>query len=328
MSLLNQIKTEIKESLGRVDAIPILTAILFFCGGDLLLCVLLTQLTYWTDRTKIQGGWIAKSSKEWEQEIGIKESTLKRKIKLLKKLGLLKTKIKKFNGAPTTHYKIEESLFRKTFKRFLDFGYPTIAQLDEQIAQNGPINPVKKAEWIQSILRNDLGQNGLIDQVKMDYSITELTTETTTKLTTEREGTALFEKNEKGENLQDAIKHDAFEKEKSCAKKEKVEIAYPYEDQSFKGIWEAWKTSRWENHQLKYSLSAEQAALFVFSENSYPIAFAKELLRKAIANGWKDFHFNDTPKQFQRNYQNFGTGNQVELDDFIKGVAEKWKNKI
>ena len=68
--------------------------------------LLLSQLIYWSSRSK-DDGWVYKSYAEWEQEIGLSKYKVKKATDQLKGLKLLKTKLKKVNGVPTLHYKLD-----------------------------------------------------------------------------------------------------------------------------------------------------------------------------------------------------------------------------
>ena len=74
--------------------------------GDYQSAILLNQIVFWSDRTKRKDGFFYKSYKDWEQEILLTQYQVKRATSHLKKLGLVDTKLKRANNAPTIHYKI------------------------------------------------------------------------------------------------------------------------------------------------------------------------------------------------------------------------------
>ena len=50
--------------------------------------------------------WFVKSYDDWKKEFRITNYTIKQVIKNLENLGLIETKLMKFEGVPTIHYKI------------------------------------------------------------------------------------------------------------------------------------------------------------------------------------------------------------------------------
>lgn len=120
--------------------------------GDLTTAILLNQIVFYSDKSKRKDGFFYKTYKEWEEEICLTERQVRYSTKKLIGYGYVETALKKANGAPTVHYKLD-------FDKLLD-----------------------------SILTNC--QNGNLHIVgmepdKMSESLTEITTETTTETTTE-----------------------------------------------------------------------------------------------------------------------------------------------
>lgn len=72
--------------------------------------LLLNQIVYWSDRTKMQEGWFAKSYDEWEAEIFLTRRTVSRLVGILRRIGV-ETKIRRFNGSPTLHYRLDRQKF-------------------------------------------------------------------------------------------------------------------------------------------------------------------------------------------------------------------------
>ncbi|HLA88146.1 MAG TPA: DnaD domain protein [Anaerolineales bacterium] len=73
--------------------------------GSLEAAMMLSQLLYWTSRSTM-GGWIAKSDKDWKKELCLTRYGHRKATETLVLMGVAETQIKKFNGAPTTHYLI------------------------------------------------------------------------------------------------------------------------------------------------------------------------------------------------------------------------------
>lgn len=72
--------------------------------------LLLNQIVFWSDRTKMQEGWFAKSYDEWETEIYLTRRTVSRLVGILRRIGV-ETKIRRFNGSPTLHYRLDRQKF-------------------------------------------------------------------------------------------------------------------------------------------------------------------------------------------------------------------------
>ena len=84
--------------------------------GDVLTGMLLSQIIYWhtpahdgSSKLKVQQEgqlWLAKSYKEWHEEIQFSKKQTHRCLMLLESMGIIKLRIFKFNNAPTMHIQI------------------------------------------------------------------------------------------------------------------------------------------------------------------------------------------------------------------------------
>lgn len=84
--------------------------------GDVLTGMLLSQIIYWhtpahdgSSKLKVQQDgqlWLAKSYKEWHEEIQFSKKQTHRCLMLLESMGIIKLRIFKFNNAPTMHIQI------------------------------------------------------------------------------------------------------------------------------------------------------------------------------------------------------------------------------
>lgn len=106
----------LKKFVGQSN---ILTAPVAFVRytGSLDCAVFLSQIIYWTDRS--EDGWFYKSYPEWEIEICLSEYEIRKNCRLLKNKGILVTKLKKVNGAPVVHYRLNEGIFSESILKFL-----------------------------------------------------------------------------------------------------------------------------------------------------------------------------------------------------------------
>ncbi len=125
----------ISNFAGQNNILTIPRPFIDFCG-DIPTALLLSQLLYWTDKTKRPDGYIYKSYKEWKSELCISERQVKRASDKLKKEGILETKIKKANGAPTLHYRLKKNSFRNWI----------LAKYENGKEQNGKMESTEKAE--------------------------------------------------------------------------------------------------------------------------------------------------------------------------------------
>jgi hypothetical protein len=141
--------------------------------GTLEAAMMLSQLLYWTPRATIPGGWVAKSDKDWEKELCLSRYSNRGAAKVLKSMGVIETKLKKFNNAPTTHYRIIWKSLEKKWVEWIKVGLSEIEQTDclksnKRIVRNRTIHCLKS--------NNPLSENG--------QSLTETTPETTAEITT------------------------------------------------------------------------------------------------------------------------------------------------
>lgn len=119
--------------------------------GDLTTAILLNQIVFYSDKSKRKDGFFYKTYEEWEQEICLSKRQVRYSTDKLKELGIVETKIKKANGAPTVHYKLD-------YDKLVD-------------------SIVTKCHYPSE-------QNVTNENDKMSLSLTEITTENTTEITT------------------------------------------------------------------------------------------------------------------------------------------------
>lgn len=103
---------------GQANKIVINTTFVDFVD-DLEIGLFLSQLIYWSDRTTRADGYFYKTDKEWHEEIRISKYAVRKSRKKLEEMGLLSTFVKKANGSPTVHYKLDKKRFSEMFISFL-----------------------------------------------------------------------------------------------------------------------------------------------------------------------------------------------------------------
>src|SRR5699024_3057536 len=74
--------------------------------GEFNTAAFLNQLVFWSDKTKRRDGFFYKTYAEWEDELLLSEYQVRRSSKNLRDLGLIETEVKRANGSPTVHYKV------------------------------------------------------------------------------------------------------------------------------------------------------------------------------------------------------------------------------
>ena len=75
--------------------------------GEYPAAALLNQIVFWSDKSKRKDGFFYKTYKEWEEELALSEYQVRRCVKQLEEKGVVETKLKKANGSPTLHYKLD-----------------------------------------------------------------------------------------------------------------------------------------------------------------------------------------------------------------------------
>lgn len=78
-----------------------------YVGGNHSKAQFLSQLFYWTGKSKRNDGFFAKTYEEWYEEIRVKQKSIQRYSAEFQAKGFLETKVLKFNGYPTVHYKLD-----------------------------------------------------------------------------------------------------------------------------------------------------------------------------------------------------------------------------
>jgi len=146
------------QLLGQQNRLSLHVFIIDLVEGNHLAALMLEQLIYWSGRTKILGGWIAKSNVEWADELRLSKYQASACTKKLESMGLIITKKKRFNGAPTIHYKIQE-------KRLM--------QLVNAIVKKPEMESEKTGNGLSRNLTMDCKETSLSDCKETSLSITE-----------------------------------------------------------------------------------------------------------------------------------------------------------
>lgn len=102
----NGIKSLLSELIGTKNTLSNNILFIDFTGSHEK-AQLLSQMWYWSSRTKIKGGWFCKTHAEWFDEIRVKSHSIRRFTQEFCKLGFLESKLKKFDGVPKPHYRLD-----------------------------------------------------------------------------------------------------------------------------------------------------------------------------------------------------------------------------
>ncbi|QPC80911.1 hypothetical protein G4Y79_14475 [Phototrophicus methaneseepsis] len=160
---LSKLRTLLRD-LHRPD-IRSVDALLSKLTGDANAALMLLRLLYWTPKSK-RDGWIYKSWRDWNAECNLSQSQIKRvhSQQLLEAIGIVR-EIRKANGVPTMHYRLDAVKFLQKLSAFLAVEIEQLAALFEVdvIAQLGGAETPKPS-----------GDNRLNDVVPTAKPITDI----------------------------------------------------------------------------------------------------------------------------------------------------------
>jgi len=144
---------------------------------DIVMALMLIQLVFWSDRTKRKDGFIYKSSIEWIKEMRTTDPAVRK----FKKLPYIETKVKRANGSPTTHYRINFELLNKMVIEFLEKEKLKNA---EALAENS--NVICEFEQTTRSIHQIHSLDSTKPLVENNETLTKITTKNTPKITTKR----------------------------------------------------------------------------------------------------------------------------------------------
>jgi hypothetical protein len=155
-----------------------LDALLAQMTGDYAASRMLARILYWRDKAIKFGGWVWKSWRDWYAECGLSQGQIKRVHRdgILEQFGMARS-LMKANGAPTTHYLLDEDAFVSKLADFLQMTFDEVKLRLSMIA-NGETSTLKKKK-----------RSGKKDSVYSDYvndfsDITDFTFPPTDRSTT------------------------------------------------------------------------------------------------------------------------------------------------
>lgn len=120
MSNYDTMKQFIKQISGQANILTIPRLYIDILGGDVIGALFLSQSVYWSDKSKRDDGWFYKSAKEWKEETGITSHQVTRIANDLQELHLIDCELRKANGAPTKHYRVNMNELMQRVLRFFE----------------------------------------------------------------------------------------------------------------------------------------------------------------------------------------------------------------
>ncbi len=127
------------------DEIQTMDALLVQMTGDYAASRMLARILYWRDKAIKFGGWVWKSWRDWRAECGLSQGQVKRVHRdgVLEEYGMARS-LMKANGAPTTHYLLDENTFIKKLADFLSMAFDEVQSRLSIIAGGGKVAPKSK----------------------------------------------------------------------------------------------------------------------------------------------------------------------------------------
>lgn len=116
----------IKEISGHENIVAV-PKLFIKATGSLDAAFFLSQLIYWSDKGKGEKGWFYKTYQDWQDELGLSPYQVRQITAKFQINKLVQTKIKKANGSPTVHYRVNMENVSKWIVKF--FNNPTLKNL-------------------------------------------------------------------------------------------------------------------------------------------------------------------------------------------------------
>lgn len=147
---------------GQANKIVVNTVFIDFVG-DLETGLFLSQLVYWSDRTTREDGYFYKTDSDWHEEIRISKYGVRKARKKLEEMGVLTTYVKKANGIPTVHYKLDKNRFFEMIISFLRNRKKEISKSKDGNCEN-EISLTDITTDITTNIDDDVDKHPLIDE--------------------------------------------------------------------------------------------------------------------------------------------------------------------
>ncbi len=162
--------------------------------NDLIAGLLLSQIVYWhlpnsqgEPKLRVERDgllWLVKSREDWWKETRITTRQYDRAIKILDSLGIVTTKLYKFNGTPVIHLHLNWDVFLTRMNALLEQAAASTAdeiRVESMESRQNTASPLDFTQSVKSILPK--GENAFSPKVEMNFNLSAKTlTESTTKI--------------------------------------------------------------------------------------------------------------------------------------------------
>lgn len=171
MSNYNTIRTIISQMSGQ-ENIVVVPKLFVKLTGDLTTAILLNQIVFYSDKSKRKDNFFYKTYKEWEEEICLTERQVRYSTKKLVSSGYVETALKKANGAPTVHYKLDfdkllDSILTNCQNGNLHIVGMEPDKMSESLTENTTENTTKKKTSCQKFSTSDLENAKLLFELML-----------------------------------------------------------------------------------------------------------------------------------------------------------------
>lgn len=148
--VIRLLQTNDEPPRGNILVFP--QVFLEFLNYDHKMAIFLNKLLYWTERSQSPQKWVYKTYQDWFEELGFKESVIRRLIygdkhtktskRTLSDIGV-EVRVKRApNGSPTCHYRINLDVFLDAIRSFTSPAMPDCSQTDGgKFPTSNPANP-------------------------------------------------------------------------------------------------------------------------------------------------------------------------------------------
>ena len=170
--------------------------------GDNNSALMLAQLEYWQGIKK--NGWVVKSATDWWNELRLTSKQVKRIKAELEALGYIETELVYWGNSNTTGYKFKKDAVQKALSDGFNAykNKPTQPKGTDTLGTSTKGTSTKGTDTLGTTLQVP---KGLVYDTKRDHSITDITTENTTEITSFTETSSVVPKLMTFDFMQDAL---------------------------------------------------------------------------------------------------------------------------
>lgn len=110
----------LREATGHGSRISIERVYIEAMGKDVLGGLFVSQLVFWSGKGKRRDGWFYRTAEEWLDKDYLNRYQVDKYTRTCVKAGWLEAKIMRANGAPTRHYRIDQTKFVEWLGQYAD----------------------------------------------------------------------------------------------------------------------------------------------------------------------------------------------------------------